>query len=247
MGRWSRLAAFEFLQWIRPQPKLRWLEIGCGTGALTEAVLENAYPGSILACDPSEALVGVARNRIRDPRASFQIAGAEDLPVQPAEFDILASGLVLNFIEDPETAIGSLKGLLSKHGLVASYVWDYSQGIEFLRAFWDVAVAQRPDAANLDEGRRFPICAPEPLRSLFQRLGLKKVEVVDLNMNTQFDSFEDYWEPLLGGTGPAPSYVSSLEDAERDRLEQGLRARLSPNGEGRIMLKARAWAVRGFI
>lgn len=245
MGRWSRQAAYEFLSWLEPQPNLRWLEMGCGTGALTEAILEQANPISILACDPSEALLGIARERIRDPRVSFEVSGAASCQAYPSRLDVFASGLVLNFIDDPKTAVGSIAQKLTDGGLVAAYVWDYSQGMEFLRVFWDAAVALDPNAADLDEGKRFPLCSPAPLRSLFESVGLSNIEVTSLETITRFDSFSDYWTPFLGGTGPAPNYVSSLGDDERQRLEKDLRTRLSPEGDGSLVLTARAWGVRG--
>jgi ubiquinone/menaquinone biosynthesis C-methylase UbiE len=247
MGRWSRQIALEFLRWIEPQSGLRWLELGCGTGALTEIILDDADPASILALDPSAALVHIADGRIQDFRVSFQVGGIENLPSTPNQFDSCVSGLVLNFIEKPEIALGSIAQLLTDGGLIAAYVWDYSKGVGFLRAFWDAAVALDPNTAKLDEGVRFPLCSPAPLRSLFEDVGLKDVEVKALETTTKFDSFSDYWEPFLGGVGPAPSYVSTLGNDERRRLEEGLKSRLSLESDGAIVMTARAWGVRGYV
>lgn len=245
MGRWSRLVADKFVGWIDPQPKLHWLDLGCGTGALTAALLEHADPASILACDPSEPLLELARERIRDQRVAFQAAGAHDFKKPPHQLSAFVSGLVLNFIEDPRSAMESIARQLAPHGIVAGYVWDYSHRMEFLRVFWDVATALDPNAAHLDEGNRFPLCAPTPLRSLFEHIGLANVEVTPLDVSTDFKSFSDYWEPFLGGTGPAPNYVNSLGLEERERLEHALRAQLSPNGDRGFALVARAWAACG--
>jgi hypothetical protein len=129
--------------------------------------------------------------------------------------------------------------------VVATYLWDYADGMQLLRAFWDAAVALDPEAAALDEGRRFPLCRPEALTTLWQRAPLRDVECRPLDVATRFASFDDLWTPFLGGQGPAPSYVASLDERRRARLRERLRERLPAAPDGAIPLTARAWAVRG--
>ncbi len=246
MGRWSRQIATEFLRWIEPRAGLHWLELGCGTGALTEAIIEHADPASILACDPSSALLQIARERIHDLRVDFQVARMEELPARPRQFDCCASGLVLNFVEQPESMVRSIVERMTVNGLFAAYVWDYSGGMQFLRAFWDAAVALDPNAANLDEGNRFPLCSPDALRSLFTAARLKVVDVIALETLTKFNGFSDFWEPFLGEVGPAPRYVSSLGNDERRRLKESLESRFLMEDDGTIVMQARAWGVRGY-
>ncbi len=246
MGRWSRLVARSFVEWLRPKPSAHWLDVGCGTGALTSAICQVSNPASVVASDPSEPFVNDARTRISDPRVSFVLAGAHDLPTRDGGFDAVVSGLVLNFVPDPEKAVAAMRARLRAGGCVAAYVWDYAGRMEFLRYFWEEAVASDPGAANLDEGRRFPLCQPEALASLFRAVKLRQVETHALESSTHFENFSDYWEPFLGGTGPAPTYAASLEPSRRESLRQRLQQRLQPEPDGRIHLVARAWAVRGF-
>jgi hypothetical protein len=117
--------------------------------------------------------------------------------------------------------------------------------MEFLRFFWDEAVALAPRAAALDEGRRFPLCQPEALGALLRATGLAQVETHALEIPTDFASLDDYWAPFLRGTGPAPSYVASLAPEGREALKDQLRRRLPVGSDGRIRLRARAWAARG--
>jgi len=246
MGRWSRQLAGAFVTWFSPAPSAHWLEIGCGTGALTSAIVERCKPGSIMACDPSAPFVEHARASLADARVSFAVAGADALPTRGGGFDLVVSGLVLNFVADPVTAVSSMRERLRPGGAVAAYVWDYAEGMEFLRRFWDEAVAADPDAAALDEGRRFPLCQEAALASLFQDVGLADVTTGALEIATDFASFDDYWTPFLHGTGPAPSYVASLDAPRRAALRDRLERRLRPAGDhGRILLRARAFAVRG--
>jgi hypothetical protein len=97
----------------------------------------------------------------------------------------------------------------------------------------------------LDEGHRFPICNPQALAELFQAARLKNVEVQAIDIATDFNDFEDFWSPFLGGQGPAPSYAMSLSEEQRAALRERLRAGLPFALDGSIPLVARAWAVCG--
>src|SRR6516225_1704141 len=109
----------------------------------------------------------------------------------------------------------------------------------------DAATALDPAARKLDEGRRFPICLPSPLAELFQDVGLRNVEVRNIDVTTNFRDFGDYWSPFLGGQGPAPSYTMSLNKERREALRDRIRSILPIAQNGSIPLIARAWAVRG--
>ncbi len=244
MGRWSRPLARAFVGWLEPEAHAHWLDVGCGTGALTAAICELGKPASVVACDPSGPFVEAARTALPDKRVAFELARGEYLPEREGGFDVVVSGLVLNFVADPERALANMLERLSPRGKVAAYVWDYAEGLQFLGSFWEEAVALDPGAAVLDERRRFPICNGEALTALFRAAGLSNVESTRLDSITPFMSFDDYWEPFLGRTGPAPSYVAALDRERREQLKERLRQRLLPDG-GRLELSASAWAVRG--
>jgi len=132
-----------------------------------------------------------------------------------------------------------------KGGTVAAYVWDYAGQMQLMRYFWDAAVALDPAACTLDEGQRFPLCQPEPLRQLFQTAQLGKVGVRSIDIPTTFRDFDDYWSPFLGGQAPAPGYAMSLSEERRVALREQIRATLPIAPDGSIHCIARAWAVRG--
>jgi SAM-dependent methyltransferase len=247
MGRWSRALARAFVAWLRPKPLGHWLEVGCGTGALTATICSLCEPASVLACDPAAPFIEHARSQLVDARLSFVVAGADALPCRDGGFDAIVSGLVLNFLPDAERAVASMRERLGPAGTVAAYVWDYERGLEFLRHFWEEAVASDPAAAALDEGARFPLCHAPALASVFRAAGLADVDTASLDVATDFVDFDDYWRPFLGGTGPAPSYVASLDPARRDSLRERLKRRMRSEGDGRIRLRAQAWAVRGRV
>ncbi|MGH2729290.1 MAG: class I SAM-dependent methyltransferase [Actinomycetota bacterium] len=245
VGRWSRLAAKGFIDWLAPTPGGRWIDVGCGTGALTETILGTAQPTSVRGVDPSQDFVGFASGRIADPRAEFAVADAHHLPDHGDPYDYTVSGLVLNFVSDPAGALAAMKKVTRAGGCIAAYVWDYSDGMEMMRYFWDAAAELDPHAASLDEGVRFPICRPERLRSLWEQATLHEVAVVPIDIETEFRDFDDYWSPFLGGQGPAPTYNLSLAGSAREELKTLLRRRLPVGDDGSIPLRARAWGVRG--
>ena len=245
VGRWSRLVAREFLDWLAVAPGAGWLDVGCGTGALTEAVLDAAAPARVHAVDRSLAYVLFARRRLPDRRAAFVVADARSLPLRPQGVDAVVSGLALNFVPRPAAAVAEMARVARGGGVVAAYVWDYAGGMQLMRAFWDAAVALDPRAAALDEGRRFPVCRPDALEALFREAALRRVESRAIDVPARHRDFDDYWRPFLGGQGPAPAYAASLGDEHRALLRERIRAALPIAADGSISLTARAWAVRG--
>jgi SAM-dependent methyltransferase len=245
VGRWSRLVAREFLAWLGVADGAVWLDVGCGTGAISQRVLGMANPTAVLGIDSSPGYVAYARAQLADRRARFVVADACRVPVADARFDAVVSGLVLNFVPDPDQVARELARVTRAGGRVAAYVWDYAGRMELIRYFWDAAAACDPAAVELDEGRRFGLCQPEPLARLFQDAGLVEVRTRPIEVPTRFRGFDDYWAPFLGGQAPAPGYAMSLGEAQREELREELRARLPVAADGSIPLVARAWAVCG--
>jgi SAM-dependent methyltransferase len=248
VGRWSRLVAREFLRWLDLPPDRNWLDIGCGTGALSKAILDNASPRHVTGIDPSNGFVAFARHVITERRATFEVGNAEELPVSDGYADATVSGLVLNFVSDQPKAVREMKRATRAGGVVAAYVWDYAGEMLMMRHFWDAAVALDASAIPLDEGRRFPVCRPEPLANLFCNAELDGVAVRPIDVPTIFKDFDDYWTPFLGGEARAPGYCVSLAEDRRAALRDRIRMTLQPSGgDGSIHLIARAWAVRGTV
>jgi SAM-dependent methyltransferase len=245
IGRWSRLVAREFLAWLAAPADARWLDVGCGTGALTEEILGAAAPARVQAADPSLDYLRFARRRVRDRRAAFVAADARALPQRTESVDAAVSGLALNFVPQPDAAAAEMARAVRADGTVAAYVWDYAGEMQLIRRFWDAAAALDPGAAELDEARRFPVCRPAALEALFRGAGLQGVESRAIDVPTRFRDFDDFWRPFLGGQGPAPGYAMGLAEERRAALRERIRAALPVAADGSIGLVARAWAVRG--
>jgi len=247
MGRWSRPVAHEFLEWLSMADNQRWLDVGCGTGVLSSSILKMTAPQEVLAVDASDTFIAFAQQAYQDTRLRFQVGDARKLPAEADHFDVVVSGLALNFVPTPIVALTEMVRTTRTEGVVAVYVWDYAEKMQMLRYFWDAVIAIDSTAKELDEGERFPLCQPSALEALFQESGLRKVEVQAVDVPTIFKDFDDYWSPFLGGQGPAPGYVMSLSNEQRKALEKQLRAMLPVGSDGTIALIARAWAVRGMV
>ncbi len=242
MGRWSRLLAAEFVRFASVKDGDRLLDAGSGTGSLSLALAQAAPRSEVAGIDLTPAYVEYAR-RSAGPRLRFDAGDAQRLPYPAASFDHALSLLVMNFIPDPRQAAAEMRRVTRSGGRLAACVWDYAEGMEMLRVFWDAAVALDPAAEKLDE-RRLPLCRQGQLAALWKESGLRQIEETALTAPLRFASFEDYWEPFLLGQGPAGVSARGLTAAKqtalRERLRQTLRTR--PGG---LVFQARAWAVKG--
>jgi ubiquinone/menaquinone biosynthesis C-methylase UbiE len=248
MGRWSRQVAPRFLDWLGAADGRDWLEVGCGTGALSAAILGRCNPASLVAIDASPGFVAAAQAALTDRRVRFQTGDAQALAFESASKDMIASALVLNFVPDRPKALAEMKRVARPGATVGFYVWDYpGGGMELMRAFWAAATALDPRARDLGEGGRFPFCTPEGLTALMKSAGFARIECAPITVSTVFRDFDDYWRPFTLGAGPAPGYCTSLDAAARQRLKEKLQESLPRGTDGSIPLKARAWAVKAAV
>jgi trans-aconitate methyltransferase len=247
MGRWSRLVASPFADWIGAPKAAAWLDVGCGTGVLASVLLARCAPSRVVGIDSSAAFLQFAEAQVVDARALFMHGDAQAIPGESDSFDVAVSGLVLNFVADKDAMVSEMVRVVKPGGTVAAYVWDYAGHMQLMRAFFDVATAFDPLAGEFDDGVRAPVCRPRPLQDLWKRAGLVEVEGEAIDIPTAFADFDDYWTPFLGGTGSAPKYYTSLDEGGRERLKAAVRLRLPTGPDGEILLAARAWAIKGRV
>jgi SAM-dependent methyltransferase len=246
VGRWSRRVAPIFLGWLGVPDGKRWLDVGCGTGALCAAIVERCAPASLTGIEPSEGFLKVARESLPS-QVTLSPGDASAIPLPDKMVDAVVSGLVLNFIPNLSTAFREMARVAKEGATFGAYVWDYAGKMEFMRHFWDAVVALDPAASRLDEGLRFPLCRPEELLKAMRGGGFQDAEVTAIEIPTLFANFQDLWEPFLGGQGPAPAYVMSLTESGRSALKEKLNEQLPFQADGSIQLIARAWAVRAMV
>ncbi len=242
MGRWSRAIAEQFVAWLDRPPRLDWVDVGCGTGALAATILTVGAARSVVGVDPSTGFVAHATAAVPDPRARFEVGAAGALPLADESVDVVASALAYNFVPERPEALAEFRRVVRPGGTISFYVWDYpGGGVGFIDAFWKAAAELDPAAADLDEAGRFPFCTPDHLGAEANDAGGAEVEVRAIEIETPFATFDDLWHPFTLGAGPAPGYLASLDAAARSALRDRLLAQL---GAGPIELVARAWAVR---
>lgn len=245
MGRWSQKVAPMFLQWLGAQTNKSWIDIGCGTGGLTEQIIKTCKPSTVLGVDTAEGFIEVARTRVKN--AEFRVGSADNLDIPSNSLDYAVSGLVLNFVPDAQAVLAEMARVVQPGGSVALYVWDYAGHMQIMRYFFDTAILFDARSADFDDGIKAPICRPSALKEAFSSTGLTDISVSALDITTPFDNFDEYWSPFLGGVGSAPKYCVSLEESVRNKIKVAIKEKLPTGPEGEILLAARAWAVKGIV
>jgi SAM-dependent methyltransferase len=247
MGRWSRLMAPLFIRFADVADGEHILEVGCGTGSLTRALLESGPNVQVTGVDGSADYIAINQEASGERRVKLERGDAQALSYPDDNFDRTISLLVMNFVPDAARAVMEMKRVTRIGGSVAAAVWDYGDGMEMLRHLWDEAAAIDDAALTKHEGN-MPLCRQGELAALWAECGLKSVADTGLTIQMDFSSFEDYWEPFVTGVGPSGSYVRSLEAVMQAKLRDRLREKLiGGRGDAPFSLKARAWAVRGRV
>ncbi|GAA2695580.1 class I SAM-dependent methyltransferase [Actinoplanes palleronii] len=254
VGRWSRRVAEAFVGWIGVPAGRRWLDVGCGTGALSGQIPAPALlvgadssPGFLTALprSPSEPSQHAPSEQKPHPQVLPCAADATAMPLASGSFDAIVSGLALNFVPHPEAAVAEFCRVATPGAVIAAYVWDYAGGMAMMQHFWAAAADLDPELGNRDEAIRYAFCRDDVLAAWWSGAGLRDVTTRRIEIPTVFRDFDDFWAPFLGGQGTAPSYLSTRSDAQRAALRESLRERLPARADGSIPLTAAAWAVRG--
>ena len=148
MGRWSRRLATRFLDFVGVTDGAV-LDVGCGTGSLTAALLERPGVRSVHGIDVSSAYVTAAQKRLANSRAAFDVGDACAITASDRSFDHALSLLVLQFVPQAERAIAEMRRVTRQGGSVAAATWDQRGGVVWSRMFWDTAAALDPKAVEL--------------------------------------------------------------------------------------------------
>lgn len=242
VGHWSRAIAPRFLDWLSLPPGIKWLDVACGTGALTSVILAKCNPAEVVGVDASADYLARAREDCQDFRARFILGDASELSFLPSSFDVSVSGLALNFL-DCSRALAEQQRVVRPGGIIAAYVWDYAGEYEFARRFWDAAQRVDPRASAYDPGRKATVCREPNLRGALLEAGCSEIETCVFDESGEFPSREAYWHAFDGRQGSTSEYLSRLTDEERLRLQDAVLSEMPSSGP--VKLKVRALAVKG--
>jgi len=243
MGKWSQLAGEAFLDWLAPGPGLRWLDVGCGSGAFTEMIVSRCAPKSIDGIDPSEEQVAFARTRPGLQHGTFRKGDAMALPYADDAFDAAVMPLVIFFVPDPAKGVAEMARVVAPGGLVSAYSWDmpgggfpYAALREGMRAVGiNPAIEASSDASRIDVKRQ-----------LWTGAGLTGIETREITVQRTFTDFDDYWQTILGGPSIRARF-DTLDASQIETIKSLMRTRLPADAQGRITYSARANAIKGFV
>jgi ubiquinone/menaquinone biosynthesis C-methylase UbiE len=247
MGRWSRQLAPLFLEFVSVRDGDKVLDIGCGTGSLSATLARVTGASKIVGIDPSNGFIEYARTQVVDPRVSFEVADAQNLPFPDNSFDRAMDLLVINFIPDAPKAAKEARRVTKPGGVLATANWDLSHANQLNGCLWDAAMAIDPTVKR-PAGRAASYNSAEALSDLLKSAGLTAIEVTDLTMPCQFASFDELWARYLSGEAAGGAYVVSLKDDHREALRKRLQQDvLRGAADGPFTLQAKAWAARGIV
>lgn len=241
MGTWSRLAGEIFLDWLAPLSGLRWIDVGCGSGAFTELLVERCAPVEVQGIDPSEGQLAFARTRPAARLAKFNQGDAMSLPFSADRFDVAVMALVIFFVPDPAKGIAEMVRVVGPGGTVATYAWDMLGG----------GFPQEPILAEMRAMGLAPVRPPqmgvsrvEALRELWIGAGLEGMETREITVQRTFADFDDFWTTNLKGSSVGPT-VAAMASGDAETLKARVRGRLPADAAGRITCDARANAIKG--
>ena len=247
MGRWSRQLAPLFVEFVGVQEGEKVLDVGCGTGSLSATLARVTKTSEIVGIDPSIGFIEYARTQTTDPRVTFQLGDALNLPYPDDSFDRCMALLVMDHIPDAPKGAAEMRRVTKPAGVVATTMWDRSRDNELYGCFWDAAEAIDPTAKRSSD-RRASYGSAAALSNLWEGAGLTDIEITDLIMPCQFSSFDELWQRYLTGEGPAGAYMAGLSADRREALKSAMRQNVMRDSpDGPCTLQAKAWAVRGVV
>ncbi len=248
MGQWSRACGRKLVEWLGIPAGLKWLDVGCGTGAFTSVILEACAPKSIVGIDAMETQLVGAKSRVTDERVDFRVGDAQALPFDDDAFDAAASALVLNFVPDHKKMVTEMKRVVRPSGTVAVYVWDFAGGGEIAQHIGAAIAARDPKAAehcaNVRHDERTRL---EALSQLFKEAGLDNAGTLPIEIGVEFGDFDFYWSSNIGFASPVAIYANGLSSDDREQFMGEVKERLPIADDGSIRYTARASAVRGYV
>ena len=244
MGRWSRLVARTFLDWVDAPKNIDWLDVGCGNGAFTEELIARCAPAAVTAVDPSDDQLAYARTRTGASMADFRVGDAEKLPFADNSFDAAGMALVISFLPDPGKAVAEMARVVRPGGSVATYMWDTLAGgapvhpIYLAMESMGFTSARPPNPRASDR---------DAMQGFWEEAGLEAIETRVIRISTAYSDFDDFWDSNVVPIGPQGKIIAGMPPGGRAELRQRLRDHLSAGPDGRIIYEALANSIKGRV
>jgi ubiquinone/menaquinone biosynthesis C-methylase UbiE len=244
MGRWSRLVAEAFVDWLNAPSNLTWLDVGCGNGAFTEELIARCVPAAVTAVDPSDDQLAYARARPSARVVDFRVGDAQKLSFDKDTFDVAAMALVIAFLPDPSAAVAEMARVVRPGGLVAAYMWDIPGGGVPVHPIY-LAL----ESMGLMSGRPPNSWASErdAMQRFWKEAGLETIETRVIRISTVYSDFEDFWDSNVVPIGPQGKLIASMSASAREELRLRLRDHLPVSSNGRIVFQSFANSIKGRV
>jgi len=239
MGAWSRSIGERFLAWLDAPPNARWLDVGCGTGAFSELILRHAAPASLTGIDPSPEQIEYVRKHL--PGHTFEVGDSMDMRFGENQFDVVASALVLHFIPDRGKAFAEMHRVLRSGGLVGGYTWKRTADVNFA-PYAPIMVGVKGIGAETLTSPLVPEGTPEGMRASLAAAGFTDISVTEIEVTRTFANFDEYWDIQCIPFSPPGRTIAKLAEAQRTKLREVMRERMTPGADGSITYAATAMA-----
>ena len=245
MGRWSRQVANQFLEWIKVDRGLNWLDVGCGAGMLAQTVVKRCEPALVAGVDPLENSIIAAKLHPDNRGIQFNIGDAQNLPHRDGTFDAVVSGLMIKFVPDKIKAINEMKRVARPGSIIALYDWDMDSNMNTTRHFWEAVSNFIPEQQRSKTTDHTPMTEIDSITRIFKAAGLKTVQKNTISFTTRFRDFNDYWDPITKNSQNVGRYYQSMTEDQRNGVNKLLRNSLPFAEDGSISFESRAVAVKG--
>lgn len=244
MGVWSRSAGEIFLDWIKPPTGISWLDIGCGSGAFTQLIVDRMAPSNVVGIDPSEGQLAFARKRPAATLAAFQQGDAMSLPFADNSFDAAVMALVLFFVPVPSKGAAEMARVVRPGGLAAAYLWDMGAGGFPFEAVYSVLRSMglpSPSPPSIE------VANSAALWKVWEDAGFSDIETTRIEVSRTFNSFDEFWSITAHGSPTIRNQIERMSSDDAQKLKAAVVEKLPATYDRKITYSAVANAIKGRV
>lgn len=244
MGQWSRAVGSRFLEWISASSRSNWLDVGCGTGILSELILEHCAPAAVFGIDPQRAQIEHAKRQTFAQRVTFRVAHAEALPFSDGAFDVVASALALNFMADRPRALAEMRRVARRGATVAAFTWNFE---DERSPSWPLRATMRTAGAEVPGIPGTEASSLTALIRLFEDGGFREISTTTIDVKLGYPDFDAFWTAQTPSYSPTTRVIAAMSETERAELMTQARTALPRREDGRIEYEVVANAVKARV